>query len=246
VQSLSAQQILQAWERGRDHPPAQRALDLLATALPETGREALAHLTVGERDACLLQLREKTLGPTLRGGTECPACKARLELALAVRDVLQDQPFPLPEREMELAAAGYSVRFRLPDGEDMAAAGACREVPAARALLLARCVLGARRDDGSPVAPAELPAEVVEAIGESMAERDPQALVELRLTCAACAHSWTAVLDVGSFFWTELSALSQRLLHEVHVLARAYGWSEREILAMSAARRHGYIEKVSE
>ena len=245
MQSLSAQQILRAWERGREHPPGQRALDLLATALAETGSEELAHLTVGERDACLLQLREKTLGPTLRGGTECPACKARLELSLAVRDVLQDQPFPLPEREMELAAAGYSVRFRLPDGEDMAAAGACREVAAARALLLARCVLGAQQD-GSPVAPEELPAEVVEAIGESMAERDPQALVELRLTCAACAHSWTAVLDAGSFFWTELSALSQRLLHEVHVLARAYGWSEREILAMSAARRQGYIEKVSE
>jgi hypothetical protein len=51
MQSLSAQQILQAWERGRERPPAGRALDLLATALPEVQWEHLARLTVGERDA---------------------------------------------------------------------------------------------------------------------------------------------------------------------------------------------------
>ncbi len=245
MQSLSAQQILQAWERGRDRPPAQRALDLLATGLPEIQREHLAHLTVGERDAYLLHLREKTLGSTLHGGAECPACNVRLEFSLTVRDVLQDQPIPLPAREMELATDGYAVRFRLPDGEDMAAAGSCRDVPAARALLITRCVLAARHGE-SFVAPEDLPAAVIAAMGAGMAERDPQALVELRLTCAACRHSWDAVLDIGSFFWTELAALSQRLVQEVHVLARAYGWSEREILALSAARRQAYIERVSQ
>jgi hypothetical protein len=146
---------------------------------------------------------------------------------------------------MEIEADGYAVRFRLPDGEDLAAAGSCRVVAAARALLIARCVLAARHGD-SEVTPEDLPAAVVAAVGAGMAERDPQALVELRLTCAACAHSWTAILDPGSYFWTELATLSQRLVQEVHVLARAYGWSEREILALSAARRQAYIERVGE
>jgi hypothetical protein len=33
------------------------------------------------------------------------------------------------------------------------------------------------------------------------------------------------------------------LLDEVHVLARAYGWNEREILGLSAARRAAYLER---
>jgi hypothetical protein len=34
------------------------------------------------------------------------------------------------------------------------------------------------------------------------------------------------------------------LLTEVHRLAQAYGWREAEILALSEARRHAYLELV--
>jgi hypothetical protein len=35
------------------------------------------------------------------------------------------------------------------------------------------------------------------------------------------------------------------LLREIEALARAYGWSEREILDLSPQRRHTYLELVS-
>ena len=38
---------------------------------------------------------------------------------------------------------------------------------------------------------------------------------------------------------------AKRLLGEVHQLARAYGWPEATILAMSSRRRHFYLELVS-
>jgi len=37
-----------------------------------------------------------------------------------------------------------------------------------------------------------------------------------------------------------LSARARRLLRDVHELARAYGWSERDILELSLTRRLAY------
>jgi hypothetical protein len=62
------------------------------------------------------------------------------------------------------------------------------------------------------------------------------------LTCAACGHRWSALFDIVAFFWTELCVRAERLLVEVHTMARAYGWREADILAMSEARRHCYLE----
>ena len=65
------------------------------------------------------------------------------------------------------------------------------------------------------------------------------------LTCQGCGHEWAAVFDIVTFFWAELVAQAKRLLREVHQLARAYGWRESEILAMSSQRRHTYLELVN-
>ena len=53
---------------------------------------------------------------------------------------------------------------------------------------------------------------------------------------------WLESLDIGSFVWHELTAWAQRAMDDVHVLARAYGWSESEVLALSAWRRQRYVE----
>ena len=43
----------------------------------------------------------------------------------------------------------------------------------------------------------------------------------------------------------ELFALAaERTLHEIHVIASAYGWSERDILRLSAKRRQTYVDLV--
>jgi hypothetical protein len=47
-----------------------------------------------------------------------------------------------------------------------------------------------------------------------------------------------------TFFWSEISAEARRLLLEVHNLASAYGWSESDILSMSALRRRYYLEMI--
>jgi hypothetical protein len=88
----------------------------------------------------------------------------------------------------------------------------------------------------------ELPDNVVDALAERMTAADPQAGVQLAVECPACGHSWEADFDIVSFFWSELNAWAQRTLYDVHTLARAYGWREGDILAMSAWRRQCYLE----
>ncbi len=265
MRPLSAAEVLDVWERGARQPAAEQALALLAAALPGSRRAELADLAVGERDACLLALRERTFGPALRGRTECPTCGARLEFSLETKDVYvaADAPAPaVPEAGLALAVEGYDLRYRLPTTRDLSAVAArCRTAEEGRQLLLARCLLAARRAHdsnlatdatdpnaaiGAEVAAADLPEPVVEALAAAMAERDPQAEVELRLACAACGRRWSAFLDIGEFFWTELAALADRLFRDVHALARAYGWREADILALSSARRRAYVEMLTE
>ena len=54
-----------------------------------------------------------------------------------------------------------------------------------------------------------------------------------------------AQLDAGAVLWDEIDARARALLGEVHLLAAAYGWTEREILALGAERRASYLSMVA-
>jgi len=216
-------------------------LILLAAACPELTREELATLSVGQRDARLLTLRELTSGPRLNGFVECPRCAERLEFDVAVADLRVAAEPDTEEEARELVVEGLSLRFRLPDSRDLAAVLDCRDTAAARDLLVRRCVLQASRD-GAPVAVGELSAEATTRLARRMAECDPQAEVLLDLRCPTCEHAWQALFDIVAFFWAEIATQAKRLLREVHTLARAYGWREADILGMSARRRQFYLE----
>jgi len=125
--------------------------------------------------------------------------------------------------EVRRDALPASADVRLPTTEDLMAIEHFTDVDAARAALLARC--GASEEDV-----------------ERMAMLDPQADVQIDADCPACAHRWREPFDIVTFLWTELSVLARHLLADVHELASAYGWSERDILALSPARRNAYLE----
>jgi hypothetical protein len=240
--SLTAAELLAMWERGCQTASSERPLALLAPACPESGPGELAALPIGERDGRLLRLREATFGSHIAAACDCPACGQRLELTLTVAD-LQPAATPAPPaEETTLSVDGYVVRFRLPGTPDLAAIAAESDLAAARQALLGRCLLAARREGGQAASPDCLPEPVVAAVVARMAELDPQANLELAVTCPSCRNQWAAAFDIASFFWTELDAWAQRLLREVHALAAAYGWREADIIALGPLRRKRYLE----
>ena len=239
----SAAQLIGAWEAGVSRHSVDRALTLLAAAYPEMTFAELAALSVGRRDACLLELRESLFGPALDCYAECPRCQTRLEFRADVRELLartQENHDPL---RRELVCGDVRLRFRAPDSADLAAISRCADAVAARSLLLERCVLEATRGD-TPLVIGEISVQALDELSSELGASEKYADISFVVECTACAHSWDLVFDIASFLWSEVSSLAKRYLHEVHMLAWAYGWREKDILAMSPARRRFYLDRV--
>jgi hypothetical protein len=239
---LSVPELLGVWESGMAQDPVERALTLLGAACPETPREDLAALSIGRRDAALLTFRECTFGPHMSSLTECPQCGKQVELSFDVSSV-RATPELEPTQDVVVGVAGYDLQVRPPNSVDVAAIAAEPAIERKRQRLFERCLVGARRN-GQPAASDELPPEAIDVVAERLAEADPQADVQLDISCPFCGKGWRRTFDIGAFFWSEIEAWAARILQQVHILATAYGWSERDVLALSPVRRQFYLEMV--
>ncbi|MCU1350521.1 MAG: hypothetical protein JWO56_3551 [Acidobacteria bacterium] len=238
MRALTADDVLTAAERLRAEPPARRGAAMLALATGMARDDAMA-LPVGERDDRLLALRIATFGRELTGVADCPRCGTLCETTLDASALRLESGDSVVEVEHD----GWRVRARLPNSEDVALAAGETDPGRARHLLLARCIVD-RSPDTQP--PDEVAAALEEALEQEMERADPRGDIALVLSCPQCSATWSAAFDIGGFLWTEIGAAARRLVDEVDVLARAYGWSERDILQLPAGRRHAYIEKIVE
>lgn len=240
---LSATDVLRIWETARGRRTTEQALVLLASGYPELDPGQLPGLSIGERDRLLLDLYERAVGPRLEAYAECPRCQERLEFAVNTAEIRATAPAIDGSGESRLTRGELDIVFRLPNSDDLFALADYPDVASARRGLLDRCLIRVSRL-GAPVSPPELPEAVIVDLGRAMLERDPQVEVLLDLRCPTCEHQWQALLEIADFLWMEVTTRAKRLLREVDCLARAYGWREADILALSPARRRAYLELV--
>jgi hypothetical protein len=237
----TASELLTAWERGAAAPAGRRALELAGLARPDLAEAECEALTAGERDAALLDLRERLFGSRLDAVLTCPGCGESLELAPAVAELRADGAVG-PAEERTLSEGGCEISFRQPTAFDLAEIADEPDAELALERLLERCVLEATVG-GRRVKPGELPEDTVAAVDAALAAADPQADLELGVECPTCGHRSTTRFDVATFLWSELERFALGTLREIHVLASAYGWSESQILELGARRRL-YLELI--
>jgi hypothetical protein len=189
-------------------------------AVELAGGDEAATLPLGQRDARLLRLRTQLAGGALEATASCPRCGELVEFSA--------DPAALP-------AGGRSVEgpWRLPDSRDLAAAADAGDAAAAERVLLERCT-----------GVADPPEELRRAVAEAIAAADPLAEVLVDAVCPACSEAFVAEIDVAAFVSAELRMRAERLLRDVDTLARAYGWSEGEVLALGEGRRAAYLRLV--
>jgi hypothetical protein len=236
----AAPALLLAWEEGCEASPGERGLLLLRLAAPALPDDyCLAALSVGERDGLLLDLFERLFGRYAPALADCPTCSETIEFDVPL-DAIRVTPPPGRPESFTLVQDGHEVAYRLPRAGDLAALGArggLESQDAAR-VLVSQCVLApAALNDGVDEA-------LEAAISAAVVVADPQALVTLDLNCPSCAARWQAPFDILEFLWCRVDWFVRGLLREVHVLASHYGWSEHDIVAMTAARRRHYIEMI--
>lgn len=239
-------QTLALWERAIGRRGARLDEALLGGAprsLPERNRMAL------RRYAELFGSAAELIGG-------CPHCGARVEFvidvvrcaeALAPRGAVEapDESHGAPSGAdgaradavgapawHELRADDFTMRFRLPVPADLHALESHDDAETFAEALLARCV-----DGGTPASAA-----VRDAVSRRMEALLPGASVTFALRCPSCDRSWDAPLDPVDLLRREVTLRAEQLLADVAALARRFGWSEREILALDPVRRAAYLQ----
>ncbi|WPB55033.1 hypothetical protein [Xylophilus sp. GOD-11R] len=226
--ALGPDSVLSLWEQGARLHPLDRAALLCAWARPELPATAIVDLPLGAVTEALLRLRAASFGARIRSRADCRHCGAALELNLACDELLQPSSLS-PGTGMD------GMRLRPASLRDLAAVADEADTAQAARRLAARCL--------QPHAGVDEPLddERLAACEAALDALDPNADIGFDLRCEACGARDSAQLDIGAFLWEEIDARAQSLLWEVHTLARAYGWTESEILALGAARRARYL-----
>jgi hypothetical protein len=232
---IDAPDLLALWERGVSRHALDRSALLCAQARPELPVDSIADLPLGAVNTSLLQLRAAWFGERIRAHANCEHCAERLELTITVHDLLGSGADSLP-RQVE--AGG--VHCRPPCLRDLAAIAGEPDTERAARKLLTRCVLDTSHEDARALSAMDL-----RAVEDALEGADPNADFALELRCELCGHSGSAQLDVGGLLWDEVDARARELLADVHVLAHAYGWTEREILSLGDQRRAAYLSMVA-
>lgn len=233
---VTESELLDAWEDayGRDEPSCKARLITLL------GRDEDPSLTVGRSNALLLSLRAALFGRSLRAMVECPECGEPLEFETTTDRLVASDP-PAVERTYELRASGAWIRFRLLRLADLVAASRSADPAGAADELMRRVVVEARIDERE-VDITELPSDASAALERELTRLDPNVELSIDLTCPTCGAEASADFDAGAYLWAELDRWARRTLRTVDALARAYGWTERDVLALSPTRRRLYAE----
>jgi len=244
MKRLSAHELLSIWENCLPYPVLERSLYLLSV-LYDTDMDTVAKMSIGERDTRLLQFREWIFGPRLINVSQCPYCSTPIEWETNINDIrLQEVTAEVSVKTLKLETDGFNIDFRLPNSSDIMMAISNPGLAADPVKIVSGCILSVLHH-GKEYKPQALPPAVIDKLEQRMNEEDPQAEIKMVLNCPECEKQWEASFDILNYLWLEIDNWAKRLLKEVAALAKAFSWSEKDILSLSYQRRRMYLEIIS-
>lgn len=211
--------ILSLYEQGMAAGPAKRAALLCAAAGAD---EPARDLPLGDLDRQIWALHKTLFHGAQEATAACAHCGVVLEFTLP-------PDFSLPDRQdaelVEVSYAGEAFQVRMPRLSDVASGRI-------------------DFDRLAPGAPWDRP-EFVDLVEAALEAADPGLHVSIALTCHACQQVQSQVFDAVGFSWANLEQGARRLIRETARLARAFGWSESDILGMTPQRRALYLAELA-
>lgn len=194
--------------------------------------------TLARRLQALLAVRRAgDAGDRLPARLRCAACGTDFEIEI---DLARCEAAPGATEFDAASPDGHAVRLRLPSARDLLAwraAGPLAAPQIAAALLVAI--------DGAPPPPGFVPpAAWTDALAAQLAAQDPLTALHVEAPCPDCGATHAADVDLEALLLAEFAACQRRLLDDVAALARAFHWSEAQILALPGWRRAHYLAQV--
>lgn len=222
--------ILSLWERAVGRPRWARDDALLGGAGAPAG--------LGERNRALLAIRNALFGRDWPLRSDCPACGTACEFEADSVDLVEALARQPPAQgSAELDWHGRSTAIRALTADDLRGIADHDDIAGAARALAARCL-------PADVDASQLSEEDVEELGGWIERLDPAAAISFALACPACGHQWPAPVDVADALWTEVQRAAELALTDVDALARAYGWTEEQVIGLSPVRRAAYLQLV--
>ncbi|MEP3346259.1 MAG: hypothetical protein ABJN34_00190 [Litoreibacter sp.] len=203
--------------------------------LPVT-RELVDRLATGARAWCLTRAA-LLFQPGLRWfQASCSACGEAYDISASLADTPRsDIPKAFPVIEVETTLGPR--RFEVPNGTTERAL-VDASAPTALRVLAASCGLDhAAADQASRFNRSDL--DLIEAQLDAATPDIPDALTT---HCPLCDAETSAHIDPLNFAFPD----ARNLLGQVHLIARAYHWDERDILDMPSSRRRRYAEIITQ
>jgi hypothetical protein len=218
---------LELVEQGAPLAPLDRAV-LLAVTLGGVSPAAASDLPLDRRDRLLVDARIAAFGSPVSFFARCPHCgegnEGTFDLAIL--------PAAAEDGEFVAEVAGTPMRLRAPTSRHVARAALAGDP----ALLLESC---AEVGDDADARPSAANLE------KALAKAFPLLDIRFDLACGACEKPFDTRFDIVAWLWREIEGLARVAIETVDRLARAYGWSEREILGLSPRRRALYLAKAA-
>lgn len=160
-------------------------------------------------------------------------CGERIELSLDLAMFQQD----IAEEEFVFHIEDKTLTARLPNGWDQHQWLQHQDDPLA--VIAKKLVL--HIDDEKPGDHWNLPDEWLTGFGEALEKHDELMTLQLNSKCPVCAQDLEIGVDLEAQLLTSLSYVQKKLLLDVHQLALAYHWTEKEILGLSLQRKNFYL-----
>ena len=150
--------------------------------------------------------------------------------------VLGERPASTPWRR----GPGPELTLRAPRGDDQQAWEAAGKVPTSAEM--AEALLATA--EGPLPDNLDLSEGVVDALGERLEVLDPLNAMTVAAACPACGRENEIDFDLEVLLIARAAARQRELIDVVHRIARAYHWSEAQILALPARRRASYLQRI--
>ncbi len=209
--------ILDIYGRGMTADPVDRAALLCAA-----GGGDVNALSIGDVDRTIWSWFTSLFDGPQEAVMICSECGEEVEFTFP-------DSFALPDRlsgreQLNVSHKGQSYAVQFPKLEDL------------RGGALKRSVICETAPWGDP--------DFEAAAQKALLEHDPALRVELKLECAICGAVQVQPLDVAGFAWARIEQAARCVVQEVAKLARAFGWSEAELTAMTPSRRALYLAEL--